>query len=153
MNSTKTTLTDFTSKTGDQIYAGPGAAAQTDDIRPMKVCGTCQSYVVFVKSNKTGNYYLADCFKGQGDGFYYVKASPHFKTCQKRQIEREIFFLEQEIKSLSDKHAGQADAIHDLCVETGNNDALTAFMLRNRAEVNEIRTKIQECRDRLKKVA
>jgi len=150
MNSTQKTLTNLTDERGNVVHAGPGATAQADERLTIKICGECQSYVVFVKSTRTGKFYLADVFRGHKYGFYYVKASPHFKTCQKRAIEFQIVELEREVKELHERHMSEADAIHDQCVAAGNNDPLMAFRLRNRAEMAEVTAKIEKCRAELR---
>lgn len=82
---TRSQLTPVLRENGQQRYADAGATRQGDR-KPMKSCGTCGAYVVFVQSTKTGKWYLADTFRYGGDteAYYYVKASPHFKTCGDR---------------------------------------------------------------------
>ena len=80
---TRPELTDFTNADGSKRMAGPGGVRQTGGNRPVKECGACGGAVAFVES-KNGKWYLADCFMGRNGGYYYVKASAHFKTCGER---------------------------------------------------------------------
>lgn len=66
--------------------ADAGATHQGNPIA-MKECSHCRGRVVWVKSTKTGKFYLADCYRyaGDGDNWYYMKSSPHFKNCQQRK--------------------------------------------------------------------
>lgn len=89
-----TTLTDLKREDGSPKFADGGASKQ-DGVKPIKVCGCCFGNVVFVQSKKTGKWYLADCFpyadlsdSARSTSYYYVKSSPHFKTCERRQSER-----------------------------------------------------------------
>lgn len=79
------TLTPVLDRFKKPKMADAGATHQGDPI-PMKECSACLGKVVWVKSIKTGKFYLADCFRysGDGDNWYYVKATPHFKTCGTR---------------------------------------------------------------------
>ena len=70
---------------GQKRHADAGATRQGGS-HPMKECSACGRFVVFVQSTKTGKWYLADCFRYPGhDAYYYIKASPHFKTCEVTQ--------------------------------------------------------------------
>lgn len=89
-----TALTDLKRENGSPKFADGGRQTQ-DGPRPIKVCGSCGGHVVFVQSKKTGKWYLADCFpyadrsdSAQTTSYFYVKSSPHFKTCERRQTER-----------------------------------------------------------------
>lgn len=71
-----------------QRWADAGAVDQGDR-RPLRECAACGGFVAFVQSSRTGKWYLADCFRYRGgDRFYYVKASPHFKTCERVLADR-----------------------------------------------------------------
>ncbi len=61
-------------------YADAGATRQGER-RPMKTCNKCGAYIVLVP-NQNNKWYAADCYPyAKGDNYYYIKASPHFKTC------------------------------------------------------------------------
>lgn len=78
---TRPELTDLYDRHQRQRYADAGGVRQGGP-RPIKICGACQRPVVFVESTKTGKWYLADCARYTNrDAYYYVKASPHYKTC------------------------------------------------------------------------
>lgn len=88
-NPDKPTLTDLKDARGFQKWADGGANDQ-DGKKPVKVCSACGGKVVFVQSKKTGKWYLADCFpyanmseSARPDSYFYVKASPHFKSCER----------------------------------------------------------------------
>lgn len=74
-------LYDIKRPDGEPYYAEPGAVSKQGGSRPVKQCSACGGFVVFVQSTKTGKWYLADCFDKYKGGMYYVKASPHYKTC------------------------------------------------------------------------
>ena len=89
------TLTDLKREDGSQKWADGGANRQ-DGNKPIKVCGCCGGKVVFVQSNKTGKWYLADCFPyadlsdtGRPTSYFYVKSSPHFKSCERKAKDRQ----------------------------------------------------------------
>lgn len=75
---------------GIQRYATAGATQQGGRAA-LKECSACGGYVVFVKSIKTGKWYLADCSRynsdGLGEAYYYRKDKPHFASCEKRQAD------------------------------------------------------------------
>lgn len=152
MNNTKSTLTNLTDDRGCVVHAGPGATAQADERLTIKICGECQSYVVFVKSNRTGKFYLADVFRGHKYGFYYVKASPHFKTCAKRAIERQIVDLENELKELHASHRAQIVEVHAECEAIDSGAPFKAFMESLFLEVAEVNARIEKCRKELREV-
>lgn len=84
---------------GQTRYADDGAVAQ-GGLCALKQCSACGGYVVFVKSTKTGKWYLADCFPyAGGNGFYYVKSSPHFKSCEKRVAENQKMMNERHFQA------------------------------------------------------
>ena len=107
---TRPELTDLTNADGSKRMAGPGGVRQTGGNRPVKECGACGGAVAFVES-KNGKWYLADCFMGRSGGYYYVKASPHFKTCgervaqkaEMRRIQDERAAAEAELEALRAK--------------------------------------------------
>jgi ssDNA-binding Zn-finger/Zn-ribbon topoisomerase 1 len=81
---TRPELTPVLYPNGGQRYANAGATNQGKG-RAMKECQACGGYVVFVESSRTGKWYLADCFPyANGHSYFYVKAAPHYKTCEKR---------------------------------------------------------------------
>ena len=82
---TRPTLTPVLDRFKNPKKADAGAVHQGDPI-PMKQCSACLGRVVWVKSTKTGKFYLANCYRytGDGDNWFYIKASPHFKTCAQR---------------------------------------------------------------------
>jgi hypothetical protein len=86
---TRPELTPVLDRFQNPKYADAGATQQGGPI-PMKKCSACQGHVVWVKSTKTGKFYLADCFRySGGESYFYVKASPHFKTCEERVASQE----------------------------------------------------------------
>lgn len=85
---TRPELTDLLHDDGTKRYANGGAVNQQGS-RPIKRCGACGGLVVFLKSKRTGRFYLADCFPyASGDAYYYVAQSPHFKTCERKLADR-----------------------------------------------------------------
>ena len=94
-------LRDFKGPDGEQVFADAGAQRKQGDHRPMKACSACGGFVVFVQSTKTGKYYLADCFQYHTANWYYVKASPHFKTCQRR---RELAAEMERQRAVTEEH-------------------------------------------------
>jgi hypothetical protein len=100
-----TALTDYKRADGSQVFADGGANVQ-DGRRPVKVCSTCGGFVVFVKST-AGKWYLANCYKyannerrGGFDSFYYVKASPHFKTCANNKNANDAMARETMVRAV-----------------------------------------------------
>ncbi len=89
-NTTRPELTDVLNEYGQHSCASDGAVAQGGS-RKMKQCSACGNYVVFVQSRKTDKWYLADCFPKKNGGYYYVKASLHFKTCAESAERREEY--------------------------------------------------------------
>jgi hypothetical protein len=86
---------------GMQRKADAGATDQGGR-HAMKECSACGRFVVFVQSTKTSKWYLADCFRYQGhDAYYYVKASPHFKTCERMQKEAASTVAYEQLRSLN----------------------------------------------------
>jgi len=76
-----TTLT----KTG---WVAQQGTAQQGGNKDVLLCEQCGGLVVWATS-KNGNYYLADVFQGISI-LYYVKASPHFNSCEdKRAVKDE----------------------------------------------------------------
>lgn len=72
---------------GKPYYASPGATKQGDPL-PMKQCSACLTNVVWVQA-KSGKWYLANCYTNRShSGHFYVKADPHYITCQKIQEQR-----------------------------------------------------------------
>ena len=82
---TRPTLTPILDRFKNPKKADAGAVHQGNPI-PMKQCSACLGKVVWIKSTKTGKFYLANCYRyaGDGDNWFYIKASPHFKTCAQR---------------------------------------------------------------------
>ena len=90
--------------------ADAGATYQGDPI-PMKECAKCLGKVVWVKSTKTGKFYLADCFRysGDGDDWFYIKASPHFKSCETRVEENTRTLAEDQDRRDRDRRWDAAE--------------------------------------------
>lgn len=87
-------LTDLKREDGSQKWAD-GGANQQDGSRPIKVCSACGGKVVFVQSTKTGKWYLVDCYPYANNSdsyrptsYFYVKSSPHFKSCERKAKDR-----------------------------------------------------------------
>jgi len=78
-------LTPILRPNGRPMTADAGATAQGKPC-PIKKCGACGGYVVFVQSSKTCKWYLANTFRYGGDveAYYFQKNSPHFTTCADR---------------------------------------------------------------------
>lgn len=88
---------------GEPRLADAGATYQGAPIA-MKKCSACGGFVVFVKSTRTGKWYLADCFRYHGsDAYFYVKASPHFKTCEREQNRRRAEDEAEQAKAEKDR--------------------------------------------------
>lgn len=85
MSTTNTTTAKRTTPVrtadGSTINVGTGAVDQTNGSRPLHTCNTCSREVVWVKSNRTGRYYLANVFTGQAGQRYYIAA--RFHNCAK----------------------------------------------------------------------
>jgi hypothetical protein len=73
--------------------ASNGAVSQ-DGEKSVVQCGVCMGKCVWAES-KSGKWYLADVFSSESGGFYYIKGSPHFKSCD-RQKEIRDAYLEKE---------------------------------------------------------
>ena len=99
---TRPELIDIKNEDGTQRMAGPGGVRQTGGSRPVKECGACRGAVAFVES-KSGKWYLADCFTNRSGGYYYVKGSPHFKTCGQRTEEQ------AEMRRIQDEQEARAE--------------------------------------------
>lgn len=71
--------------TGRVFWAQPKRAAVSHDRAAVKVCGACNGRVAFVRSVRTGKWFLCDVFRlGGGAGapvFEYDYARPHYKFC------------------------------------------------------------------------
>lgn len=63
--------------------AGQGSVGQSGD-KPVYLCDKCGALVVWVKSNRTDKWYLADAVTGASGSLYYVGSAVHFKACEKR---------------------------------------------------------------------
>ena len=85
-----TTLT----KTGWVALQG---TAQQGGPKNVLSCEKCGGLVVWAES-KNGKFYLADVFQGISV-LYYVKASPHFKSCEDKLA----------IKEEANKHAAELE--------------------------------------------
>lgn len=108
---TRPELTPVLHPDGCQKYADQGATRQGDRLA-MKRCGACGSYVVFAKSTKTGKWYLADCFRYEGsDNYFYVKASPHFKTCESNQRRADATAARSDLQTLNDQRAKECETV------------------------------------------
>ena len=69
---------------GDPIWITGGANAQ-DGYKPLHRCTACGGDVVWVKSKRTGKNYPTDVFRGYHNQRYYMKAAPHFTSCDERR--------------------------------------------------------------------
>lgn len=119
---TRPELTPILDRFKNPKYADAGAVHQGDPI-PMKKCSACQGYVVWVKSTKTGKFYLADCFRYQGgESYFYVKASPHFKTCEQRVATNERLLQEELKKAEEAKRWADIEAELHACSERWKNN-------------------------------
>jgi len=127
---TRPELTDILNEYGRQSYASDGAVAQGGSLK-MKRCGACGGEVVFVQSKKSGKWYLADCFRKYNGGYYYVKASPHFKTCAERQERQEAYRIHAERQELgemvTDRFIEWLDQTSDAGGDTGPEARLAAY--------------------------
>lgn len=111
----KSTLIDYLDQSGNPLRANAGAQRAQGDRRNIKQCDKCSGLVVFVQSSKTDKWYLADVFAYQGEDrdsgqFYYMKNSPHFKTCGTKQNNVTAVEITQEIDRLHRELNDRIDA-------------------------------------------
>jgi hypothetical protein len=101
---TNPTVEKILTKDSDPVWITGGAIEQ-DGSRQLHRCGECGGDVVWVKSHRTGRHYLADVSQGYNGQRFYMKSSPHFKSCGERvssldaHIEAEETLAESAAKS------------------------------------------------------
>ncbi len=68
-------------------------SVSTGKVHTLFECAECRQIVAYVKSKKTGKYYLANTYDKGYDNKYGIKRvwdfSPHYKDCQK-EVKNEI---------------------------------------------------------------
>lgn len=86
-------VTDKINPHTGKVYWATPKRANTHEDRPVKVCPDCQHEVAFIKSPKTGKWYLCDVHTMDAVHtdpktglitplFQYWTDRPHFQTCR-----------------------------------------------------------------------
>ena len=132
----RTQLTAVINYKGQQRFADAGAIAQ-GKARPIKCCGDCGGYVVFVQ-NSAGKWYLADCFAYGGDieSYYFRKDAAHHMTCGKRTEGRDAAVQQSASEAIDRQRAKAETAWMRRHIENGTWDQVTWEMYE--AKIAEI---------------
>jgi hypothetical protein len=86
-----------------RVYA-TGGAVQQQGVRPVSLCNRCHASVVWLKSKRTGGWYLAQVYD-HADGPFYVGADLHrCPTAPLVKIDQQVSFLLAGVPALGFVH-------------------------------------------------